>query len=201
MRLQSFVARAALAPMRVAALLLVTALAVLGSSGIALAAEATASGKSLASAYRVDTGDRISITVYQEPDLSVSDVRVKADGTIAFPLLGDLRVAGLTSQELQALVTRELLDGYLKKPNVTVSIDRYRLYYIKGEVTRPGGYSFVDGLTVAKAVALAGGFTLRAKESDITLVRETAPDEPVEPVGPNTPILPGDIITVGESFF
>jgi polysaccharide export outer membrane protein len=152
-------------------------------------------------AYRVDTGDRVSVTVYQEPDLSVNGVRVKADGTIAFPLLGDLRVAGLTSRELQNLVTSKLLDGYLKKPNITVSIDSYRLYYIKGEVSRPGGYSFVDGLTVAKAVALAGGYTERASESKISLVRESDPDIPLESVGINTAIQPGDIITVGESFF
>ena len=152
-------------------------------------------------AYRIDTGDRVSVTVYQEPDLSINGVRVKADGMIAFPLLGDLRIAGLTSQELQNLVTTKLLDGYLKKPNVTVSIDSYRLYYIKGEVSRPGGYSFVDGLTVAKAVALAGGYTERASESKISLVRETGPDIPLESVGVNTAIQPGDIITVGGSFF
>ena len=152
-------------------------------------------------AYRIDSGDRVSILVYQEPDLSVNGARVKADGTIAFPLLGDMRVAGLTSPELQNLVTTRLRDGYLKNPSVTVSIDSYRLYYIKGEVTRPGGYSFVDGLTVAKAVALAGGYTPRASESKITLLRESDPDNPLESVGVNTAIRPGDVITIGESFF
>jgi polysaccharide export outer membrane protein len=152
-------------------------------------------------AYRIDTGDRVSITVYREADLSVNGARVKADGTIALPLLGDLRVAGLTSRELQNLVTSRLLDGYLKNPNITVSIDSYRLYYIKGEVSRPGGYSFVDGLTVAKAVALAGGYTARASESSISLVREADPDNPIESVGVNMAIRPGDVITVGESFF
>jgi polysaccharide export outer membrane protein len=151
--------------------------------------------------YRIDTGDRVSITVYQESDLSVNGVRVKANGTIAYPLLGDLYVAGLTSQELQDLVTSKLRDGYLKKPSIDVSIDSYRLYYIKGEVTRPGGYTFVDGLTVAKAVALAGGYTVRASESSITLVRESDPENPLDSVGVNSAIQPGDIITVGESFF
>jgi polysaccharide export outer membrane protein len=161
----------------------------------------SAETKSPGYAYRIDAGDRVSVLVYQEPDLSVNGVRVKADGTIAFPLLGDMRVAGLTSPELQDLVTRKLRDGYLKSPNVTVSIDSYRLYYIKGEVARPGGYSFVDGLTVAKAVALAGGYTPRASESKITLLRESDPDNPLESVGVNTAIRPGDVITIGESFF
>jgi polysaccharide export outer membrane protein len=163
--------------------------------------ENVATSRSSPPAYHIDTGDSVSITVYQEPDLSVARVRVKTDGTIAFPLLGALRVAGLTSQELQDLVTIRLLDGYLKKPSVSVSIDSYRLYFIKGEVSRPGGYSFVDGLTISKAVALAGGYTVRASQSKISLVREKDPDNPLESVGPNTPIRPGDIITVGESFF
>ena len=68
-------------------------------------------------------------------------------------------------------------------------------------MTRPGGYTFVDGLTVAKAVALAGGYTVRASESRITLVRESDPDNPLDSVGVNSAIQPGDIITVGESFF
>ncbi len=162
---------------------------------------ATAGARAAAPAYRVDTGDRISITVYQEPDLSINGVRVKADGTIAYPLLGDLHVAGLTSKDLQDLVISKLQDGYLKNPSITVIIDSYRLYYIKGEVSRPGGYTFLDGLTVAKAVALAGGYTARASESSITLVRESDPENPLESVGVNTAIQPGDIVTVGESFF
>jgi polysaccharide export outer membrane protein len=161
----------------------------------------TAGARVAAPAYRVDTGDRISITVYQEPDLSISDVRVKADGTIAYPLLGDLHVAGLTSQGLQDLVIGMLKDGYLKKPSITVSIDSYRLYYIKGEVSRPGGYTFLDGLTIAKAVALAGGYSARASEGRITLIRESDPENPQESVSTNMAVQPGDIITVGEGFF
>jgi len=166
-----------------------------------LAANRKAGPPANSSSYRIDTGDRVSVMVYQEPDLSVTGVRVKADGTISYPLLGDLQISGLNSQQLHNLVKSRLLDGYLKKPNITVSIDSYRLYFIKGEVKRPGGYSFVDGLTIAKAVALAGGYTVRASKSSISLVRESDPDNPLESVGPNTSIHPGDIVTVGESFF
>lgn len=151
--------------------------------------------------YRLGTGDRVSVIVYQEPDLSVTGVRVKSNGTISYPLLGDLQVSGLSSEEVHDLVKERLLGGYLKKPHVTVSIDGYRLYFIHGEVNRPGGYSFVDGLTVAKAVALAGGYTVRASEGSISLLRESDPNDPLESVDPNTAIQPGDIVTVGESFF
>ena len=153
------------------------------------------------SEYQIDSGDSISVAVYQEPDLSIKNVKVSSDGTISFPLLGDLQVSGLSSKQLQKLVIERLADGYLKSPNVTVSIDSHRLYYIKGEVNSPGGYTFVMGLTVEKAVALAGGFSERAAEQDITLVRESQPEQPIQPVSPSTTISPGDVITVGESFF
>lgn len=159
------------------------------------------SPESVGSSYRVDTGDRVSIIVYQEDDLNVEDTRVRDSGTISFPLLGELQVRGLSSNQIKNLVTRRLADGYLKHPNVSVSIDAYRLYYIKGEVSRPGGYSYMDGLTVEKAVALAGGYTLRAAEGDIKVVREADPDNPLDVTRPSTPVQPGDVITVGESFF
>lgn len=153
-----------------------------------------------ADSYRVDTGDGISVTVFGEPDLSIRDERVKGDGTISYPLLGAIQVRGLNAAELESLITRRLADGYLKKPNVNVSIDTYRMFFIKGEVKNPGGYSYQDGLTVEKAVALAGGFTERASQSAITLVRDG--DNPTEDkVKINARIKPGDIITIGESFF
>ena len=151
--------------------------------------------------YRIDTGDRVSITVYDEPDLSLQDARVRDSGTIAFPLIGELRIRGMTAEEVKRSVTEKLADGYLKKPSVTVSVDRYRLYFIRGEVARPGGYSYVDGLTVEKAVALAGGFTDRAAETDITLIREVAPTKPEKSVEMHTRIAPGDVVKIGESFF
>ena len=154
-----------------------------------------------AGSYRVDTGDGISVTVFGEPDMSIRDERVKGDGTISYPLLGAIQVRGLNAAELEALITRKLADGYLKKPNVNVSIDTYRMFFIKGEVKNPGGYSYQDGLTVEKAVALAGGFTERASESAITLVREGGNNPAKDKVRIDARVRPGDIITIGESFF
>lgn len=154
-----------------------------------------------ADTYRIDTGDGISITVYGEPDLSIKDERVKGNGKISYPLLGDIEVRGRTASELQRHITRMLSDGYLKKPNVTVSIDTFRLFYIKGEVRNPGGFNYVDGLTVEKAVALAGGYTERASERNITVVRDGDPTQRARQATPGMRIRPGDVITVGESFF
>lgn len=151
--------------------------------------------------YRIAAGDTVSITVYREPDLSVADAKVGPDGVIALPLLGDLPVTGLTSTEVQRLVTEKLADGYLRQPNVTVNVDRQQLYFIKGEVSAPGGYSYVEGLTIEKAIALAGGYTERAAKKDVTVVREAAPGAPLKAADLALPVLPGDVITVEESFF
>lgn len=162
---------------------------------------AAASGAEGQEPYRIESGDRLSVDVYREPDLSLQAVKVRDDGTIPFPLLGDIEVKGLTSGEIETLLTRSLADGYLKKPHVRVSIDAYRLYYITGEVQRPGGYSFLNGLTIEKAVVLAGGFTERASRSDIKLARDRLAGKVIEKAPVGTPIEPGDVITVGESFF
>ena len=151
--------------------------------------------------YRVDTGDGVSVTIYGEADLSIKDERVKGNGTISYPLLGDIEVRDLTAPEIRDLISGLLADGYLKKPNVAVSIDTYRMFFIKGEVRNPGGYNYQNGLTIEKAVALAGGFTERASERKITVVRDDDPKQRLQTAKPSSRIRPGDVITVGESFF
>ena len=170
------------------------------STGISADGAATP-GAPAAQNHRIEAGDSVSVTVYREPDLSLQGQRVRSDGTIAMPLLGDLQVGGLTSKQLQQLITERLADGYLKKPNVTVIVEQHRLYYIKGEVENPGGYAFVDGLTVEQAIAVAGGYTERASRSKFTVVREKRPGKPISGLSLSTRVMPGDVITVEESFF
>jgi len=150
--------------------------------------------------YLVDAEDVLDLQVFDEPDLSVEGARVSTNGTIAMPLVGDVRVAGLTTAQIAAKVERLLANGYLKKPRVSVRIHQYRQVFVNGAVNNPGGYSYQEGLTVQRAVVLAGGFNERASEQKITLIREDRPEEKQQ-VGLNFPVKPGDIITVGESFF
>ncbi len=151
--------------------------------------------------YEIGSGDLLTVTVYGEEDLSLKAVRVAGNGKISFPLIGEIQVSGFTSKELEGHLIRLLKEGYLKKPKVTVSILEYRMFYVNGAVNRPGGYKYVDGLTVRKSIALAGGFTVRASTKKITLIRESNPSEPIESVGLNITVFPGDVLTVGESFF
>jgi polysaccharide export outer membrane protein len=150
--------------------------------------------------YRIGAGDLLSIDVFDEPELSLAEVRVTASGTIPFPLLEQVEVAGLTAEEVGARLKELLLDGYLKKPRISVSIIKYRYIYVTGEVKNPGAYNYVDGLTVEKAIALAGGFSVRGSEDKITLVRESKPDV-VESARKTSTVAPGDIVRVGEAFF
>jgi len=153
-----------------------------------------------ASSYRLSSDDEISITVFNEPDMSISKIKVSTNGTISMPLLGQVITKGLTVTELEQELTNRLLDGYLKKPNVTVSITEYRPFYISGEVKRPGSYPYRKDLTIEKAVALAGGFTERASKGTITLVAEQTTRN-VTAAALNNAVKPGDVITVSESFF
>lgn len=150
--------------------------------------------------YTVSTDDTIQITIFDEPDLSLASVRIGASGTISMPLIGQITVLGLSISDIEALLISEYLDGFLKKPKISVTILEYRPFYINGEVENPGSYSYRRGLTIEKAVTLAGGFTKRASRSKIELVRETDKNSVIN-VDLRERVKPGDVITVNESFF
>lgn len=150
--------------------------------------------------YRISADDQISITVFNENDLSVDKVRVSGNGDISMPLLGQVAIEGHTIAEVEQKITELLLEGYLKKPNVTVTITEYRPFYINGEIKKPGSYPYKKNLTVEKAVTLAGGFTERASRTTISLVSEND-KRFIKAVALNDKIKPGDVITVCESFF
>jgi len=150
--------------------------------------------------YVLGAGDKIRVTVFNEPDLSgVFDVN--GQGLISVPLLGQVKVIGLTAIETQALLTEKYGKEYLVKPSVTVEVMNYRPFFILGEVKSPGSYPYVDGMTVINAVALAGGYTPRANHDGIKIKHGNDPKAVEHDVQENTPVLPGDIIQVAERFF
>ena len=151
--------------------------------------------------YRLDTGDIISITVFDEKDLSVDKVKLGDADTIPYPMIGSIRVKGLTLPEVQKEVTAALKGTYLINPQVTVSIDQYRDIYINGQVNKPGNYPYQPGLTVREAVSIAGGFTDRANQDTVSIVREHHGKSDAVKGDQNTDVEPGDTITVNESFF
>jgi polysaccharide export outer membrane protein len=162
------------------------------------------------SQYRLGAGDVIKISVYDEPDLSL-DVRIGLSGEISFPLLGDVTVAGLSPKELELNLVKRLKGPYLLNPSVTVSIVEYRPFYVTGEVEKPGNYAFHPGLTVDKAITIAGGFTERASKGKIFVMHDQSPYESIAEDSKRSAarksvklydvVQPGDVITVEQSFF
>lgn len=149
--------------------------------------------------YRLGSGDAIKISVYEEPELGL-EVRLSDAGTVSYPFLGEIEVAGLTVGKLETTITEGLKGDYLVDPNVTVSVVEYRQFYINGEVSRPGGFPFLPGLTLRKAIALAGGFTERASRSKMFVIRDKSSGKG-RLIGLDEELAPGDIITVEQSFF
>jgi polysaccharide export outer membrane protein len=151
--------------------------------------------------YRIAAGDSVLIKVFGEADLS-PEVKVDESGAIDYPFLGELAVAGLTTQQLAERILQGLKGPYLVDPKVSVSIASYRPFYIHGQVRSPGGYPFEPGLTIRKAVALAGGLSDRASTRKIFRLPKGGLGEAARiRVGLDDAVMPGDTITVEESFF
>jgi polysaccharide export outer membrane protein len=162
-------------------------------------AASTAAPEAVTSSYRLASGDRVRVTVFRHEDLS-GEFALDGAGNFAMPLIGEVKAYGLTTRELETRLREKLSDGYLVEPQVAVEVLNYRPFYILGEVRAPGAYPYVNGMTVLNAVALAGGFSYRAKQDDFLLQRGGSNAGSVEVAG-DSALLPGDIITVQERFF
>jgi len=162
------------------------------------ATSSTGAGVELDS-YMLGQGDQISIQVFDEPDLTMQQ-RVGASGVINYSYLGDLQVSGKSAQQLEREITTLLRDGYLVSPSVNVTVVEYRPFFINGEVARPGSYPYQPGLTLDKAIALAGGLTDRASTRRMFIQKQESSGSEVRAVL-STPISPGDIVSIEEGFF
>lgn len=150
--------------------------------------------------YRLGPGDRLGINVFNNPDLS-GEFQIDGQGRISMPLLGQVAAANLTVGELQNLLIQKF-DSFIVDPRVTVEVLNYRPFYIYGQVNKPGSYPYVSGITVRQAVAIAGGFTRRADEDSVLVIRYDETGERVEVESPiDAPILPGDTIEVERRLF
>jgi len=150
--------------------------------------------------YRLGPGDRVLVTVFNEKDLSM-EIRLSDAGSFLYPFIGEIVAKGMTIGDLQLMLANKLADGYLVEPKVYVSILEYRPFFVNGEVTKPGGYAYQAGLTVRKAISLAGGLTARASVSKIFVIHEDDPSGIPLPASLNDVLRPGDIVTIDQSFF
>ena len=161
--------------------------------------------------YLINSQDVLEVKVYEEEDLSLT-VRVNSDGKIAYPLLGEIEVAGLTVSELEKKLTGLFEKDYLVNPHVNVFVKEFSSIYIYGEIKKPGAYSLKGRLTLVEAISLAGGFTLIASPRRVKILRFINGEEKIIRVNVNriikknrknedVKLMPRDIIIVPVSFF
>ena len=151
--------------------------------------------------YHLGAGDRVRVTVFNEPALT-GEYNITPGGALAFPLIGVVNAGGRTIDVVQQELAARLGEGYVNDPRVSVEVLTYRPFYILGEVNRPGEYSYASGMTVEQAIARAGGFTYRANEKTVFLRRQTGAGESAVPLrSAQVAVLPGDTIRVGERDF
>ncbi|QOG16234.1 MULTISPECIES: polysaccharide biosynthesis/export family protein [Bradyrhizobium] len=150
--------------------------------------------------YHLDAGDKLRVVVYGQEGLTNS-YAIDAGGSITMPLIGAVPARGRTTAGLAGEIGGRLRNGYIREPSVAVEIDTYRPFFILGEVSAPGQYPYVPNMTVESAVAIAGGFSPRAKRDMVTVTHTEAGGamRAVVPLG--TPLAPGDTVFVGERWF
>jgi len=150
--------------------------------------------------YLLDSGDKLRVVVFGQENLS-RVYTVDGGGFISMPLIGAVQARGLTTFALERAIASQLRTKYVKDPKVTVEIQTYRPFFILGEVKNPGQFAYVNDLTVQTAVAIAGGYTERARESKVKVTRRMNGQEVTFKVGRDYNILPGDTVYVTERFF
>ncbi len=150
--------------------------------------------------YRVGAGDRLTIRVVGEPDLT-ADYLVDGSGNISMPYVQNLTVAGLTTPKIEAAITSRLRAGYLRDPRVSVQVTTLRPFYILGEVNSAGGFPYQPGMTVQNAIAIGGGYSARADQRAVLISRKTADGTKTYKVPVTTQVYPGDIIYIRERWF
>jgi polysaccharide export outer membrane protein len=151
-------------------------------------------------AYRLDAGDKLRVVVYGQDGLT-NTYAIDAGGSITMPLIGAVPARGRTPAKLAAEISARLRNGYIRDPSVAVEIESYRPFFILGEVAAPGQYPYVPNMSVESAVAIAGGFSPRARRDTVTLTHtdNSGPMRVVVPLG--TALSPGDTVLVGERWF
>src|ERR1700677_3143595 len=151
-------------------------------------------------AYRLDAGDKLRVVVYGQEGLT-NTYAIDAGGSITMPLIGSVPARGRTPAELASAITARLRGGYIRDPSVAVEIEAYRPFFILGEVAAPGQYPYVPNMSVESAVAIAGGFSPRARRDYVTLTHTGASGSSRYVVPLGTPLGPGDTVFVGERWF
>lgn len=143
--------------------------------------------------YKLGAGDKIKILVFEEPDMSF-EVLLDTLGVISYPYLGEVKLKGKSTSELETELLEGLKGRVLVNPNIAVSVVQYRAFSIGGEVKNPGNYPFEPNLTLRKAINLAGGVTEWSNGKRFKIEREQDVEE--ERLNLDSSVFPGDVVTI-----
>src|SRR5215471_15120783 len=151
--------------------------------------------------YKLGPNDRLRITVFGQPTLT-GEYTLDGNGVLAFPLIGNVPASGMTTQQLQKTIAGKLEPDYLVNPSVSAEVVTRRPFFIIGEVQKPGNYPYVPDMTALNAVAMAGGFTYRARKNDYYIKRLDKDGKMVRiEASAGTVLRPGDTLEVRERYF
>jgi polysaccharide export outer membrane protein len=150
---------------------------------------------------KLGPNDRLRITVFGQPTLT-GEYTLDGNGVLAFPLIGNVPAGGSTTIQLQQAIAARLEPDFLVNPNVSAEIVTRRPFYVIGEVQKPGNYPYVTDMTAVNAIAMAGGFTRRAKKNDF-YIRRLDKDGKMVRIEANsgTVLQAGDTLEVRERLF
>ncbi len=152
------------------------------------------------SGYQLGPGDKIFVSVFNQDDLS-GEYTINGSGEFVMPLIDKVLADGLTIAELSDVIVNKLKPDYLLNPQVSIEVLNFRPYYIIGEINSSGSYPYVEGMTFLNAVAIAGGFTYRARKKYVLVKREGSSEGKEVRLDFNGIVMPGDIIRVTERLF
>lgn len=144
--------------------------------------------------YYLDTGDTIKIVVFEEEDMSF-EIKIDESGVFAYPYMGEVLLSGKSTEQIETDLRDGLINRVLVNPNISVSIVEYRSFSIGGEVKSPGSYPYEPGLTIKKAINIAGGPTEWATGSKFKLDRAKK-DASEKKITEDSTVYPGDILTI-----
>jgi polysaccharide export outer membrane protein len=180
--------------------LLISALFGCGLTGCTDRAPLVVPAPNVQGPYRLDTGDKVRVTVYDQTALT-NVYEVDQAGFVSLPLVGRIEARGSTTDQVAARISAKLGATYLRNPNVTAEVSTYRPIFVLGEVGNPGQYTYVPGMTAETAAAVAGGFTDRANRKVVRISR-TLDGKLIEGrITVTEPIRPGDTVYVYEALF
>ncbi len=150
--------------------------------------------------YELAPGDRVKVDIFNHVDLS-GEYTLNDEGRFSMPLIGTVEANGLNPLKLEDLLVSMLKPDYLVNPRVFIQVMNSRVYYLIGEVAGRGAFPYKSGMTYLTAIANAGGYTYRAKQDFVFVIRGDDPDQNELKLSVEEKVQPGDIIRLAERMF